>query len=228
MSNGITYSGPINPNPGPGEARIIIYSYIPSLALGVIGLVTFAIIFGINVFYLVKPPRPRSSHANPSNSDAASRLKANGGSRGLRSFHILLLVGAAMEAGGYGVRIASHYRPFVVATFVAQYFLIVVVSPRVCLARNGWPGDIDLGGVRMATHHYSAVERSTSQCSPVNGQKVPVRADNQAPVLFSAAIYLSLTLLVRSFHGAERLLILRPKLVLACKYRVARGSYDHS
>ena len=34
-----------------------------------------------------------------------------------------------MEAGGYGARIASHYRPFVVGSFVGQYFLIVVVSP---------------------------------------------------------------------------------------------------
>jgi hypothetical protein len=39
----------------------------------------------------------------------------------------------------------------------------------------------------------------------------------QAPVLFSAAIYLSLTLMVQAFNGAERLLILRPKFVLACK-----------
>ena len=33
-----------------------------------------------------------------------------------------------MEMGGYAARIASNKRPFLVSTFVAQYFLIVVVS----------------------------------------------------------------------------------------------------
>jgi hypothetical protein len=33
-----------------------------------------------------------------------------------------------MECGGYVARIASHSRPFMVGEFVAQYFLIVVVS----------------------------------------------------------------------------------------------------
>jgi hypothetical protein len=33
-----------------------------------------------------------------------------------------------MEIGGYAARIISHKRPFLVSTFVAQYFLIVVVS----------------------------------------------------------------------------------------------------
>lgn len=33
-----------------------------------------------------------------------------------------------MEMGGYAARIVSNNRPFLVSTFVAQYFLIVVVS----------------------------------------------------------------------------------------------------
>ena len=41
-----------------------------------------------------------------------------------------------MECGGYAARIYSHYRPFVVSAFVAQYFLIVVVSaPQLTLSR---------------------------------------------------------------------------------------------
>jgi hypothetical protein len=39
----------------------------------------------------------------------------------------------------------------------------------------------------------------------------------QAPVLFSAAIYLSLSLAMRSFERTERLLVIKPKLVLICE-----------
>jgi hypothetical protein len=121
--SGLKYNGPINPNPGPGESSIIIYSYVPSLALGVVGVITFTLIFLVNLYYLIKKR-----------------------GQGYRAFHILLCVGAvrqsirgrrgrkadrvqAMEIGGYGARIASHYRPFLVSAFIAQYFLIVVVSP---------------------------------------------------------------------------------------------------
>ncbi|WWC89875.1 uncharacterized protein L201_004803 [Kwoniella dendrophila CBS 6074] len=134
--SGITYKGPINPNPKDDEASIIIYSYIPSLALGIIGIITFSLVVFLNGFWLIKK-------------------------RGTRWFHSLILVGALMEIGGYAARLASHKRPFVVSSFVAQYFLIVV-----------------------------------------------------APVLFSAAIYLSLSLAVRNYKGAERLLIISPRKVL--------------
>lgn len=39
------YKGPINPSPDDSESRIIIYGYLPSLALGVVGVVVFAIVF---------------------------------------------------------------------------------------------------------------------------------------------------------------------------------------
>lgn len=83
-----------------------------------------------------------------------------------------------MEMGGYAARIASHKKPFVVGAFVAQYFLIVVVS---------WSPD---------------------------GKEGVDRGD-KAPVLFSAAIYLSLSLTVRSVNGSQGILILRPKIILA-------------
>ncbi|WWC60946.1 uncharacterized protein I303_103522 [Kwoniella dejecticola CBS 10117] len=134
--SGTTYKGPINPNPKDDEASIIIYSYVPALALGIIGVVTFAIVVSFQASYI------------------ATR-------RGTRWFHSLLLVGALMEIGGYAARMASHKRPFVVGSFVAQYFLIVV-----------------------------------------------------APVLFSAAIYLSLSLATKGYKGSERLLLISPKKVL--------------
>ncbi|KAK6903098.1 hypothetical protein I204_07763 [Kwoniella mangroviensis CBS 8886] len=131
-----TYRGPINPNPKNDEASIIIYGYTPSLALGIIGIITFTICVSLHSFWLARK-------------------------RGTRWFHSLILVGALMEIGGYAARLSSHKRPFVVSSFVAQYFLIVV-----------------------------------------------------APVLFSAAIYLSLSIATRSYKGAERLLIISPRKVL--------------
>ncbi|WVR05323.1 hypothetical protein IAU60_002337 [Kwoniella sp. DSM 27419] len=139
--SGITYKGPINPNPKDDEARIVIYGYVPSLALGIVGIITFILIGGVHAYWLF-----------------TKRWTA----KGRRWFHGLILIGTLMEAGGYAARLASHRRPFVVSSFVAQYFLIVV-----------------------------------------------------APVLFSAAIYLSLSLAARGYVGGERLLVLRPKLVLA-------------
>jgi hypothetical protein len=64
-----TYHGPINSNPGPGEARIIIYGYVPSLALAIPGVITFALAAAVNLYYLRKY-------------------------KGFKSFHTLLVVGA--------------------------------------------------------------------------------------------------------------------------------------
>ncbi|WWD16082.1 hypothetical protein CI109_100507 [Kwoniella shandongensis] len=135
--SGTIYRGPINPNPKEDEARIVIYGYIPSLALGLVGIITFILVACAHTFWLVRKKRTRT-------------------------FHILILIGALMEIGGYGARLASHKRPFVVGSFIGQYFLIVV-----------------------------------------------------APVLFTAAIYLSLTLAVNNFDGAGNLLVISPKKVLA-------------
>jgi len=41
-----------------------------------------------------------------------------------------------MECGGYGARIYSHTAPFSVSGFVAQYFLIVVVSLSASMLRR--------------------------------------------------------------------------------------------
>ncbi|KAK8869655.1 hypothetical protein IAR55_000223 [Kwoniella newhampshirensis] len=135
--SGTIYRGPINPNPKDDEARIVIYGYVPSLALGLVGIITFMLVLCVHTFWLVRKKKTRT-------------------------FHILVLIGALMEVGGYAARLASHKRPFVVGSFIAQYFLIVV-----------------------------------------------------APVLFTAAIYLSLTLAVNNLPGAGRLLVISPRKVLA-------------
>ncbi|WWC69309.1 uncharacterized protein I206_103247 [Kwoniella pini CBS 10737] len=141
--SGTIYKGPINPNPKDDEASIIIYSYIPSLTLGIIGVLTFTIIVSFQLFYIF---------FNKNKNKNKNKTKW---------FHILLLIGSFMEIGGYSARLSSHKRPFVISSFVAQYFLIVV-----------------------------------------------------APVLFSAAIYLSLSLAIRGYKGSEKLLIISPKKVL--------------
>lgn len=48
------YTGPRNPNPGPGEAGISIYGYIPSLALAVVAVITFAVTLIANVYFMKK------------------------------------------------------------------------------------------------------------------------------------------------------------------------------
>jgi hypothetical protein len=76
-----SYTGPINPNPKDGEAGISIYGYVPSLALAIVGALTFAIVLALHGWQ-------------------ASRW------RGTRSFHILMAVGS-VRACGLGARIAD-------------------------------------------------------------------------------------------------------------------------
>jgi hypothetical protein len=57
-----TYRGPINTDPGPGEASIIIYGYVPSLALGVVGAVAFFLVLLANAWYALSQRGYRSFH----------------------------------------------------------------------------------------------------------------------------------------------------------------------
>ncbi|GAA6008373.1 RTA1 domain-containing protein [Rhodotorula paludigena] len=95
------YNGPINPNPAEGESGIIIYGYVPSQELQVVALITYGLALLLHLSNL-------------------ARLK------GTRVFSLLLATCCAFEVIGYGCRLASHYRPFVVNFFIVQYFFIVV------------------------------------------------------------------------------------------------------
>lgn len=77
------YNGPINPNPVEGESRIIIYGYVPSLALGIVGAATFAIILLANIWYIATAARKK-----------AEWRAAGGVRKGLISFHSLLAFGS--------------------------------------------------------------------------------------------------------------------------------------
>lgn len=67
----LQYNGPRNPNPQDGESSIIIYGYVPSKGLALTGVITFALILLINLWYIIKKK-----------------------GKGYKSFHWLLLVGS--------------------------------------------------------------------------------------------------------------------------------------
>jgi hypothetical protein len=47
------YNGPINPNPGPDEASIIIYGYIPTLSFALVAAITFGILLLAQTYYAI-------------------------------------------------------------------------------------------------------------------------------------------------------------------------------
>ncbi|ETI20059.1 hypothetical protein G647_09074 [Cladophialophora carrionii CBS 160.54] len=99
----VTY-GYVDPNwPRPetdDSACIIIYGYVPSLALGILGVVLFVIALFAHVWLLI---RHRTWYFST------------------------VVVGLVMEIVGYAFRLlASQRNPYAVSYFVAQYFCIVV------------------------------------------------------------------------------------------------------
>ncbi|GAA5836260.1 hypothetical protein JCM5353_002657 [Sporobolomyces roseus] len=95
------YHGPINLNPGNGEATVSLYGYVPSRAFPVIAILTFGLSF----------------LAHTTN---FARLRST------RVFEGLLVIGSAMEICGYACRLVSHYQPFRTSLYIAQYILIVL------------------------------------------------------------------------------------------------------
>lgn len=53
MASHFQYDGPFNRDPGPNEVGIIVYGYWPSLALGVVGTITFGIALIVNTYYAI-------------------------------------------------------------------------------------------------------------------------------------------------------------------------------
>nr|OQO20454.1 hypothetical protein B0A51_11642 [Rachicladosporium sp. CCFEE 5018] len=95
------YIDPNFPNPmGPGDARIVIYGYTPSLALAALAVALFLVALAGHVYLLV---------------------------RHKTWYFTTVAVGTAMEIIGYIPRILSSQKdPYRVAFFVIQYFFIVV------------------------------------------------------------------------------------------------------
>ncbi|GAA6063069.1 hypothetical protein JCM10212_003127 [Sporobolomyces blumeae] len=101
MSSDSNYHGPINPNPGNGQATVSLYGFVPSHSFPVIAILTFAL----------------SLLAHTTN---CIRLRST------RVFEGLLVVGSAMEICGYCCRLVSHFEPFSTSFYIAQYILIVL------------------------------------------------------------------------------------------------------
>ena len=94
------YVDPAFPNPmGPHDASVIIYGYVPSLALAVIGAVTFGISTALHL-------------------GQSLRYKT--------WYFAIIVVGVAMEVVGYVFRaLSSQKDPYSIIYFVVQYFFIV-------------------------------------------------------------------------------------------------------
>jgi hypothetical protein len=151
------YTGPYNPDPKPGEAGIVIYGYVPSLVLAVTAVVLFGLLLLAHVFLFFKY-------------------------KTTRTFQFLLAFGCAMEIVGYGMRVASHGRPFVVMFFVLNYFMIVCVRAHY-----------------ISSHSYT---------------HILIDHTPQAPVFFSAAIYLALAALIRLAPRPKAIIPLSPRALV--------------
>ncbi|EIW72542.1 hypothetical protein M231_03477 [Tremella mesenterica] len=77
------YSGPTQPDPPSGDSAIIQYGYVPSLAMGIVGVILWLLVAGPHLLLLFTK-------------------------RGTRSVHGLFFFSAIIEALGYGARLYSH------------------------------------------------------------------------------------------------------------------------
>ncbi|TYJ56513.1 hypothetical protein B9479_002760 [Cryptococcus floricola] len=97
------YTGPTVASPESGNAAFWSYGYVPSLALGVIGVITIVAVAVPHLWFFVKI-------------------------RGTRSVHGLLFFTAVIEALGYGARIYTHRKPFGGMSFLLGIFLIQIAT----------------------------------------------------------------------------------------------------
>ena len=51
------YDGPTKSDPGPNEVGIIVYGYLPSLALPIVAIITFTLTLVAQGHYSIKKPR---------------------------------------------------------------------------------------------------------------------------------------------------------------------------
>ncbi|WWC58761.1 uncharacterized protein I303_101305 [Kwoniella dejecticola CBS 10117] len=97
------YTGPLNNPPATGEAPFWEYGYVPSLAMGIVGCVTFLLVGGGQLWWFVKK-------------------------RGTRSVHGLLFFACITEGLGYGARLYTHDHHFSGMSFLLGISLIQVAT----------------------------------------------------------------------------------------------------
>lgn len=124
---------PRNPNPNPpdGETSVNIYGYTPWIALCIFSVAFFGVALFVHAGYAVYAARRRKKLSTASfddqqetkHLDAEPDGSLNGG---VATFEVLFSVGCALEVVGYAFRTASSRNPFVLTSFILNYFMIVV------------------------------------------------------------------------------------------------------
>ncbi|WVQ82540.1 hypothetical protein IAT38_004669 [Cryptococcus sp. DSM 104549] len=97
------YTGPIVTPPESGNAAFWSYGYVPSLAMGIVGVITFLAVAGPQLWWFVKI-------------------------RGTRSVHGLLFFAALIEALGHGARLYTHGKPFGGMSFLIGIYLVQIAT----------------------------------------------------------------------------------------------------
>ncbi|WVF70304.1 hypothetical protein IAT40_005093 [Kwoniella sp. CBS 6097] len=97
------YTGPISNPPETGMAPFVELGYIPSLAMGIIGCVTFLLASGGQLWWFVKK-------------------------RGTRSVHGLFFFACITEGLGYGARLYNHGRIFSGMSFLLSISLVQIAT----------------------------------------------------------------------------------------------------
>ncbi|ORX37430.1 hypothetical protein BD324DRAFT_579732 [Kockovaella imperatae] len=95
------YSGPVQVPPPDGESAMWQYGYVPSLALGIVGVIVWLALAGPHLFYLFTR-------------------------RGTRSVHGLFFFASIIEALGFGARLYSHGHPFSGMSALIGFYLIQI------------------------------------------------------------------------------------------------------
>lgn len=116
---------PPNPNPNPldGETSVNIYGYTPWFALCIFSVAFFGVALLMHGGYAVYAARQRTRPPQNKHLDAVSDGSLNAG---VTTFELLFSVGCALEVVGYAFRTASSRNPFVLTSFILNYFMIVV------------------------------------------------------------------------------------------------------
>ncbi|PWN49448.1 hypothetical protein IE53DRAFT_369759 [Violaceomyces palustris] len=138
---------PTNPNPKDGETSIIIYGYVPSLALALSAAVIFGVLCVAHLLHALFARRmadavlKRRGLPGVARDEPLTTASEDGGEvklssvgpdvdlgsvvKGAGIFQYLLAFGCAMEVVGYAFRAQSHSNPFKLISFVLNYFMIV-------------------------------------------------------------------------------------------------------
>ncbi len=124
---------PRNPNPNPpdGKTSVNIYGYTPWLALCIFSAAFFGVALFLHAGYAVSAARRREKVPAASYEDQMGTKRIDSEpegtiNAGVTTFEVPFCVGCALEVVGYAFRTASSRNPFVLTSFILNYFMIVV------------------------------------------------------------------------------------------------------